>query len=119
MTKVSEAPPVDIKLKHKEGWTDAQKAEAEKKAKALSEADTKVVKSPERSGTTISRYRKEAGLDSTQDADHIMDLQVGGKDTFENMQGLDKSVNRSIGSQIQNQIKNLPDGTSLGKFTIE
>ncbi len=118
-TKVSEAPPVDIKLKHKDGWTDAQKAEAEKKAKALSEADTKVVKSPERSGTTQSRYRKEAGLGSNQDADHIIDLQVGGTDTFDNMQGLDTSVNRSIGSQIQNQIQDLPDGSPLGNFTIE
>jgi len=89
------------------------------KAKALSQADTRVVKNPQRGGTTQSRYRKEAGLDASQDADHIVDLQAGGKDLLENMEGLDSSVNRSIGSQIRNKIKDLPDGTPLGNFPIE
>lgn len=36
-----------------------------------------------------------------------------------NMNGLDKSVNRSLGKQINNLIKDLPEGTVLGKFTMK
>ncbi len=110
---------VDINLKYKNGWTDAQKAAADSKVKALTNADTRVVKSPARSGTTQSRYRKDTGLDSSMDADHTIDLQVGGADDFSNMSGLDKSVNRSIGSQIQQKTKSLPENTIFDKFTID
>jgi len=110
---------VDINLKYKEGWSDVQRAAADKKVKALTQADTRVVKSPQRSGTTQSRYRKDTGLDSSMDADHTVDLQVGGADDLSNISGLDKSVNRSMGSQIQQKIKDLPEGTELDKFTID
>ena len=57
----SSSKPVDIELKHKEGWTPVQKAEAEAKLKALSEAYT--VKTPvNRSGTSASsRYKSVYG----------------------------------------------------------
>ena len=57
-------------------------------------------------------------MDSSEDADHTIELQLGGSDTADNMQGLDKSVNRSFGSQIKNQIKDLDDGTPIGRVTI-
>jgi RHS repeat-associated protein len=57
---------------------------------------------------------KEAGNDlpSGFDADHIHEWQLGGS-YFDpdNLQGLDKSVNRSFGSQIYHQMKNSDTGT--------
>jgi RHS repeat-associated protein len=115
---VEAATSVDLRLKYKKEWTPEQRAAADAKAKALTEADTTVVKSPVREGTAQSRYRKEAKLDSATDADHIHDLQLGGADTIENMQGLNKSVNRSLGSQIQSKIKDLPEGTRIDRVTM-
>ena len=117
----SSSKPVDIELKHKEGWTPVQKAEAEAKLKALSEAYT--VKTPvNRSGTSASsRYKSVYGKASVPigyDVDHVIDLQLGGADVIVNMEPLDRSVNRSLGAQIQNAIKNYPDGTVFGRFTI-
>ena len=50
--------------------------------------------------------------------DHVIDLQLGGADVIVNMEPLVRSVNRSLGAQIQNAIKNYPDGTVFGRFTI-
>lgn len=102
----------------KTGWTDAQRAAADTKAAALTDADTVVTRPPARSGTTQSRYRKEAGLDSRTDADQTKDLQLVGLDVRENMSALDSSVNRSLGSQINHQIKGLPEGTRVNKVEM-
>ncbi|QIE99987.1 RHS repeat-associated core domain-containing protein [Roseimicrobium sp. ORNL1] len=110
---------VDLTLKYKVGWTDAQRAAADAKAAALTEADTIVTRSPVRGGTTQSRYRKEAGLKREIDADHIQDLQLGGLDVMSNMWGLDSSVNRSLGTQIKNMIKDLPAGTRVNNVRME
>jgi RHS repeat-associated protein len=117
-TQAGEKEGVDLTLKYKAGWTDAQKAAADAKAAKLSEADTVVTKDIERSGTTQARYRKEAGLDSNTHADHTVDLQLGGKDTMNNMSGLDKSVNTSLGSQIKAQVKDLPAGTKVNNVKM-
>ena len=113
---------ITVKLKYKEGWTDAQKAEANAKVKALSEADT-VKRNVERSGTSSRKmYIKAFGKDSvssTQDIDHIVDLQLGGKNELSNLAPLDRSVNRSLGAQIKNAIKDYPEETRFGKFVIE
>ena len=107
---------VDIKLKYKAGWTDAQKEVARLKADALSTAKTQVVKNPQRQGNARSRYKQAGGnINDSEDLDHVIDLQLGGADEIMNMEGLDKSVNRSMGSQIQNQIKGLPEGTKVNK----
>ena len=108
---------VDLNLKYKPGWTDAQRAAADAKAAALTNADT-VVTVPKRSGTMQSRYRNEQGLGRGTDADHTVDLQLGGTDTLSNMSGLDSSVNRSLGSQINHQIKDLPSGTRINNVTM-
>ena len=54
------------------------------------------------------KYKNEYGENSvlkTQDVDHTIDLQFGGIDDIHNMNPLDKSVNRSLGSQIAYLIK--------------
>ena len=43
---------VDLKLTYKPGWTKSQRAAARGKVQALTEADTVVIKSPQRSGTS-------------------------------------------------------------------
>ena len=63
--------------------------------------------------------RKDNAIPSNQDVDHTIDLQLGGQDNVINMNGLDKSVNRSLGKQINILIKNLHEGTVLGKFTMK
>jgi len=113
-----ESGGVDLSLKYKKEWTPEQKAAADQKAAALTAADTKVTHNTERKGTEQARYRKAQELDKTQDADHTVDLQLGGKDTKENMSTLDTSVNRSLGSQIDKQIKNLPEGTKVNNVRM-
>ncbi|MEI3322555.1 MAG: RHS repeat-associated core domain-containing protein [Eubacterium sp.] len=113
---------VDIELKYKDGWTAAQKAEADVKVKALSDATT--IKTPaNRGGTSASsRYKSaygKASVPSGYDVDHTIDLQLGGADDILNMNPLDMSVNRSLGVQIKNAIKDYPDETVFGQFTIQ
>ncbi|TWB22782.1 hypothetical protein FBZ89_103412 [Nitrospirillum amazonense] len=116
----SETEGVDLALKYKPGWTDAQKAEADAKVQLLNDADTVVTRNYTRSGTSASSRYRSAGNDipANSDIDHMVDLQLGGEDTLRNMWPLDSSVNRSLGSQIHHQIKNLPDGTKIDNVTI-
>ncbi|WP_080402663.1 hemagglutinin repeat-containing protein [Burkholderia ubonensis] len=111
---------VDLSLRYKSGWTDAQKAAADAKVKALNDADT-VVTPVQRSGTSAStRYRTSGGaVPAGNDVDHTIDLQLGGKDVVQNMAPLDQSVNRSLGAQIQHQTKGLPPGTPVNNVTIK
>ena len=79
---------VDIELKYKDGWNAAQKAEADAKVKALSDAMT--VKTPaNRGGTSASsRYKSAYGKSSVPsgyDVDHTIDGQLGGADDILNM----------------------------------
>lgn len=72
-------------------------------------------------GSTSARtmFQKSGGtVPSGSDVDHIIDLQLGGADTVRNMLPLNSSVNRSLGAQIQHQIKNLPPGTRINRVTI-
>ena len=108
-----------LNLKYKSNWTKEQKTQADMKAKQLTESLTVVTKKKAKRSGTQSRFRKKANLDKNTDADHIVELQLGGKDVMENMQSLDGSVNKSFGKQIQNAIKDLPDGTKVGKVKIK
>lgn len=45
-----------------------------------------------------------SGADAQLDADHILELQVGGKDAAENMWLLQSKYNRSVGSSIKSKI---------------
>ena len=83
--KKSGTGSVDIELKYKDGWTAAQKAEADAKVKVLSDATT--VKTPaNRGGTSASsRYKSAYGKSSVPsgyDVDHTIDLQLGGADIY-------------------------------------
>ncbi|MBP3609651.1 MAG: hypothetical protein J6J42_04875 [Lachnospiraceae bacterium] len=53
------------------------------------------------------------------DVDHTIDLQLGGADDIVNRNPLNMSVNRSLGVQIKNAIKDYPDGTVFGQSTIQ
>ena len=109
---------VDLELSYKDGWTKEQRRQAKLKAKKLTKADTKVTRNKASRNGEQAKYREKHGLDDTEDADHIVDLQLGGKDVPENLWPLDKSVNRSMGASIRNAIKDLPDGTKVGKVKM-
>ena len=111
----------DAELSYKEDWTPEQRFEADQKVKALSDADT-VKTTPDRKGTQRKQFEAKNGKGSvlsTQDIDHTIDLQLGGADNILNMNPLDKSVNRSLGSQINHLIKDLEPGTVLRNFSMK
>lgn len=109
----------DLILKYKKGWSKSQRRAAREKAEALTKANTRVVKNPARKSGTKKTFEKAGGkVKKNQDVDHIQDLQLDGVDLPINMKGLDRSVNRSMGSQIQRRIKNLKPGTKIRKITI-
>jgi RHS repeat-associated protein len=110
---------VNIALKFRSDWNAAQRAEAKAKANLLTESET-VVTSVERRGTSNRQSFKKAGgeVSGEQDVDHGVDLQLGGADTLGNIWALDSSVNRSLGAQIQQQIRNFPPGTQINIVTI-
>lgn len=64
---------------------------------------------------------KEGGGEdhSEYDIDHWIDLQLGGADEASNMHWLDRSVNRSLGAQIQQYLSAFEEGTVFGTFTID
>lgn len=66
----------------------------------------------------MNRYRRAEQVPSGRDIDHMVDLQLGGSKTADNLWSLDSSVNRSLGAQVQQQIKNLPPGTRINRVTI-
>ena len=110
----------DLILKYKKGWTKAQRKAAKEKTKALTKADTKVVRGPLRKPGTKKRFERAGGkIKKGEDVDHVQDLQLGGIDDTSNMSGLDRSVNRSLGKQINNRTKDLPNGTTIRKVTIK
>ncbi len=106
---------IDLVITPKADWTEEQLAEAQAKIDALNESD--LIKTPvDRGGSASAKYKVEYGPDSIpsgKDIDHTVELQLGGADDISNMNPLDSSVNRSFGSQIQNQIKDLPYGTPI------
>jgi filamentous hemagglutinin len=110
---------VDVLLRYKDSWTDAQRAAADAKVQALTGADLTVTP-VQRSGTSASSRYKAAGgtIPQGSDVDHTIDLQLGGADTVSNMAPLDSSVNRSLGAQVQQQIKGLPSGTPINSVII-
>ena len=109
----------DAELSYKEDWTPEQRAQADAKCKALTEADTyKTEVANKRSSKSNSIFRKDNHIPSYQDVDHIQDLQLNGTDSALNKWGLDRSVNRSLGKQINILIKNLPLKTIIKNFRM-
>jgi len=111
---------VNITVKAKPTWNANQMAQAESKAEALTNAETVVTKNPvARDANLRSKFVKSGGqVNSTQDVDHVVDLQLGGTNAGP-LQALDKSVNRSLGKQIQLQTQNLPDNTRVNRVILQ
>lgn len=110
----------DAELSYKEDWTPGQRAETDAKCRSLTKADTKKTNvDGKRKKSKTAKYRKANSIPSSQDVDHTIDLQLGGIDDATNMNGLDKSVNRSLGSQINYLISNLPENTILRNFYMK
>lgn len=112
-------------LTYKPGWSSAQRTDADAKVAALNRlgADGKLVKTSGSRGSKGAskhwdQYNGKGTRAPGQDVDHTHELQLGGDDDITNMNLLDSSVNRSIGSQINNHVGNLPDGTPVGGFTL-
>lgn len=86
------------------------------------EAILKDTRNIKRDPKIIKEAKKLLNKDwSKYDVDHILDLQLGGKNVLENLQALKSGVNRSIGSSIRQQIKKLglPPGTKIDKFVLK
>jgi len=116
----SESEPIVINLKYKEGWSIEQKVEAQLKVAVLNTKQLVVTGVPKRQNNLRTRYEKanNTKLATDVDVDHTHDLQLGGADALNNTNGLNNSVNRSLGKQINNAIKNLPKGTKVDKVMI-
>jgi len=111
---------VDLELHYKKEWTSEQRAAADAKCAALTDADTTVVKNPQREGQASTRYKKAGNeVPPGNHVDHVQDLQLNGADAVHNMSPLDASVNTSLGVQIQQRIKDLPAGTRIGRVSIK
>ncbi len=65
------------------------------------------------------RYMRFEERLSKMDADHLHELQLGGRDIPSELGLLDISVNRSVGPQIRHQLKNMPDGTRITRVIKE
>jgi len=112
----------NIELKYKDGWSATQKAQADAKVKALTEANTVKTPAIRNKTSASSRYKSvygETSVTKGYDVDHTIDLQLGGADEILNMNPLDMSVNRSLGVQIKNAIKDYDIGTVFDKFIIK
>ncbi|WP_157851496.1 hypothetical protein [Streptomyces monomycini] len=74
-----------------------------------------------RKGTQRKVFVRGGGKIHKDDADHLIDLQLGGRDEFSHLWALDKSVNRSLGSQIMARIKQhgLKPGDKIKSVTIK
>lgn len=110
-----------ITLKYKNGWSADQTKAADAKVASLNAADRLVVSDAEaaRGSTSAADLWRNAGntTEEGMDIDHVIDLQLGGADDISNLSPLDYSVNRSLGPQIDRQIKRL--GLQIGDVVDE
>ena len=118
-----ETTPINISVKLKSSWNKEQEAAAYNKVQTLNnDPDTKVTikNNPViRPSNLRSTFQRNGGVvKKGQDVDHIRDLQLNGTNAQSNLNGLDQSVNRSVGPQIYEQIKNVPDGTRVNHVSI-
>jgi hypothetical protein len=115
------AAPTVLRLSYKSTWDAAQRSAADAKATAMNHVGDLVVAEVKRRGYAQTAFRRLANLDESQDADHIKELQLSGQDEMDNMWGLDKSVNRSMGSQIRAEIarQGLKAGDQVDQIVFE
>jgi hypothetical protein len=70
-------------------------------------------------GKGSERMNKIENLLDKMEADHVHELQLGGADCLSGLRMLEKSINRSIGAKIRQQIKSLPNGTRITDIIIK
>lgn len=94
----------EIAIRMKKGWTEDQVAAMVNKITQVNESDPVVtyVRPGARTPSPVrmwdgARQARRAGFD----IGHILDLRLGGRNVLENLQLLDRSVNRSFGAQIK------------------
>lgn len=101
-------------------WDAAQREAADVKVAALNQQARTVTKVVRSGGQR--RMMKSAGMaiEKTEDADHLIDLQLGCADALSNLWALDRSVNRSLGAQIAARVTQmgLSPGDIVTGFTI-
>lgn len=112
------AAATGIVLHYKKGWTRKQRRAADQKVQHYWKASLKGElrkADPKRSGTAASTRYKAAGrrIPSGSDIDHTLDLQLGGNDVISNMKPLDRSVNRSLGKQVELKIARFKSGQRI------
>lgn len=103
-------PPKEIVIKPKEGWNQSQADALTEKVRRINEGNPH---KPETMDTRTSNFRSDyAGeIPDGHDLDHAAELQLGGRNEQANAWPLDRSVNRSVGSQVRHQIANDAVGT--------
>ncbi|MGC5255376.1 HNH endonuclease [Gordonia sp. DT218] len=111
-----------LAMKYKDTWTDAQRAEMDRKLDTFNEKvkDDGFQRQPGpfvRDPNVRTEFLQSQGLSRPPtglQVDHIQDLQAGGADDVSNLQLLDASVNTSFGSQLRNLMSQHPPGTVFG-----
>ncbi|MCS6587487.1 putative T7SS-secreted protein [Curtobacterium flaccumfaciens] len=105
---------VEMTLKYKKTWGAGRRAAADQKVAQLDDLARKgelrytEVSEADRKFRVRDALKKHTGLDPKgMDADHVQDLQLGGQNIVSNFQWLDRSVNRSIGSQVRHEVERL------------
>lgn len=66
-----------------------------------------------------NKKQKLINIINNLDIDHIHELQLNGDYKYTNLSLIDKKINRSIGKQINHQIKNLSNGIYINKINID
>lgn len=112
-----------LQLTPKPGWSAAQLKEAHEKVDALDKAGKNggLVKTKVENKTSArALYTKGTGkeIPAGQDADHVIDRQLGGANDISNIKPLDRSVNRSFGKQIQLQLAEFGDGAKFAGAVV-
>jgi hypothetical protein len=70
-------------------------------------------------GHDLEKFASLKARIERMDVDHIQELQLNGSDAASNLGMLDRSVNRSFGSQINHQLKRAKPGEKITKVTIK
>jgi hypothetical protein len=71
-----------------------------------------------KSRSSTSAFRRANRL-VDKDWDHVIELQLGGRDVISNLRRIPSSVNRSAGAQIARQLRNVPAGTRIRQVRLE
>jgi RHS repeat-associated protein len=115
---------VDVTINYRADWSAFQRVEADTKVQFLNiqaaYGALYVTAAGNHPGDQRKIWFREYGLRAPPgyDIDHMLDHQFGGANGIENLNILDRSVNRSIGKQLELRTRHLPIGTRIRSVTI-